>query len=115
MRLASNAWSLDIARASMLVDGDSLALRLSQPLRVHSGGLNFDLPVAYSYDTLEATRGRRRLSLRPRGRELSTELAWRGPLWSGSGSASLFYRKDPGHYASLPDDRGVAIGWSMEF
>jgi len=114
-RLVSNGWSVDVARSSFFRRGDSLALRVSQPLRVQSGGLNFDLPVAYSYDTLEATRGIRRLTLSPRGREISTELAWRGPLWGGAATASLFYRKDPGNYADIPDDKGVGISWSTQF
>jgi hypothetical protein len=82
---------------------------------VQSGGLGFDLPVAYSYDTLEATRGIRRLNLSPRGREISTELAWRGPLWGGSATASLFYRRHPGHFADTPDDKGVGLSWSTGF
>jgi len=102
-------------RAGVFGANDSLALRLSQPLRVESGGLNLQLPVDYSYETLSPVYGIRTLSLSPRGRETSAEIAWRGPLLSGSGSASLFYRRDPGHYASLPDDKGVALRWSTEF
>ena len=114
-RLTSNAWALDVSRSPFFTPGDSLALRVSQPLRVSSGGLNFDLPVAYSYETLTATQGIRRLPLSPHGREVTTELAWRGPLWGGSASASLFYRKDPGHYAKLSDDKGVGLSWNAEF
>jgi hypothetical protein len=113
--LASNGWSVDVARSGVFSRGDSLALRVSQPLRVASGGVNFDLPVAYSYETLQSTRGIRRLSLAPQGREIATELAWRGQLFGGAASASLFYRKDPGHYAALPDDKGVGLTWSTEF
>jgi hypothetical protein len=29
--------------------------------------------------------------------------------------ASLFYRKDPGHYAALPDDKGLAVSWTGQF
>jgi hypothetical protein len=43
------------------------------------------------------------------------ELAWRGPLLSGEGAASLFYRRDPGHYEAMPDDKGVALRWSRKF
>jgi hypothetical protein len=28
---------------------------------------------------------------------------------------SVFYRRDPGHYASMPDDKGVAVKWSRGF
>jgi hypothetical protein len=113
--LVSRAWSLDLTRANVLGRGDSFGLRLSQPMRVESGGLNLSLPVDYSYATLAPTYGIRSLSLTPQGRELTGELAWRGMLWNGAASASLFYRKDPGHYASLPDDRGVAVSWSKAF
>jgi subtilisin family serine protease len=113
-QLVSRAWSLDLTRADVFAPGDSLGFRLSQPMRVESGGLNLSLPVDYSYETLTPTYGIRSLSLTPQGRELTGELAWRGWLWEGSASASLFYRKDPGHYASLPDDRGVAVSWSRK-
>lgn len=114
-RLASDAWSIDLARSSLFTPGDQLAFRVSQPLRVRSGGLRLDLPVAYSYDTLAATRGLVDLSLAPKGRELDAELAWNGPLWRGSASASLFYRKDPSHYAASPDDKGLAVSWRTRF
>ncbi|MDG2004822.1 MAG: peptidase S8, partial [Novosphingobium sp.] len=114
-RFVSNGWSLDVAHSSLFQRGDSFALRVSQPLRVQSGGLNFNLPVAYSYDTLQATNGIRRLTLSPQGREITTELAWRGALLGGSANASLFYRKDPGHYANQPDDMGVGVSWNTEF
>jgi len=113
--LVSRAWSLDLTRGNVLARGDSFGFRLSQPMRVESGGLNLALPVDYSYETLSPTYGTRSISLSPQGRELTGELAWRGSLWSGGAAASLFYRKDPGHYAGLPDDRGVAVSWSRAF
>jgi subtilisin family serine protease len=111
----AQGWAVDFARYGVFASDDSLALRVSQPLRVTSGGLNFDLASAYDYDTLTATHSRQRLSLVPHGREIVSELAWRGHLWGGAGSASLFYRKNPGHYAALPDDKGVALSWSSRF
>jgi hypothetical protein len=114
-RLTSNAWSFDIERRGVFTDRDSVALRLSQPLRVSSGGLRLDLPVAYDYDTLSATNGISTLNLTPKGREITGELAWRGPLWRGAGALSLFYRRNPGHYVSLADDKGVALSWKTAF
>lgn len=113
--LTSRAWSLDLERRGVFSAYDSLGLRLSQPLRVESGALNLRLPVSYSYETLLAEYGTRSLALAPRGRELMGELAWRGPVLSGEGAASLFYRRDPGHYEALPDDAGVAVRWSKKF
>ena len=113
--LTSRAWSLDLERRGVFSAYDSLGLRLSQPLRVESGSLNLRLPVGYRYDTLLAEYGTRSLALAPNGRELMGEIAWRGPLLSGQGAASVFYRRDPGHYEAMPDDAGVAFRWSRKF
>jgi hypothetical protein len=113
--LVSRAWSADLTRSGVFGGSDTLGLRVSQPLRVESGGLNLTLPVDYSYATLMPTYGLRSLELTPQGRELDGELAWTGRLLDGSASASLFWRKDPGNYASLPDDKGVALKWGRRF
>jgi hypothetical protein len=114
-RLTSSAWAIDAQRTGIFAADDSLALRLSQPLRVESGGLSLNLPVDYSYTTLSTVYGQRLLSLAPKGREQDLELVWHGALWKGTAMASLYYRKDPSHYAALPDDRGVAISWNRQF
>jgi len=113
--LMSRSWSLDLERRGVFSGRDSLGLRVSQPLRVENGTLNLSLPVAYSYETLLAEYGVRSLALAPRGRELMAELAWRGPMLGGNGAASLFYRRDPGHYEALPNDAGMALRWSRRF
>ncbi|MXP08595.1 S8 family peptidase [Pseudoblastomonas halimionae] len=113
--LASDGWAFDIERRGVLAEDDGIALRLSQPLRVASGGIDLTLPVHWDYGTRSATFATRRLSLAPTGREVIGEIAWRGRLWGGMASASLFYRTDPGHYATLPDDPGAAVRWSTEF
>ena len=113
--LTSRAWSFDLERRGVFSDWDSLALRLSQPLRVEGGALRLMLPGSYSYETLLPEYGIRSLALAPQGRELFGEIAWRGPLLTGQGAASLFYRRDPGHYEALPDDTGVALRWSKRF
>ncbi|MFN6935211.1 MAG: S8 family serine peptidase, partial [Tsuneonella sp.] len=114
-RLVSRAWSADIARLGVLGRADSLSLRISQPLRVEGGGLELTLPVAYDYATLLPTYGVRTLELSPSGREIDGEIAWAGRLFGGSAAASLFYRKDPGHIARMPDDKGAAVKWSKRF
>ncbi|MEO6387623.1 MAG: S8 family peptidase [Croceibacterium sp.] len=114
-RLTSRAWSLDLSRQGVFALDDSLGLRLSQPLRVESGALDLTLPVAYSYATLLPEYATRTLALSPQGREVMAELAWRGRLFTGDAAASLFYRQDPGNYASLPADKGLAVRWSRQF
>jgi hypothetical protein len=113
--MVSNGWAIDASRLGVFSRADSLSLRLSQPLRVARGGLNLSLPSAWNYDTHSATTTLSRLTLAPTGREVAAELVWRGPLWGGAASASIFTRKDPGHYASLPDDTGVGVSWSRGF
>jgi hypothetical protein len=113
--LVSRAWSLDLERRAVFGDSDALGLRLAQPLRVEHGTLNLVLPVGYSYETLLADYGVRSLALAPHGRELLAEITWHGPLLAGDGAASLFYRRDPGNYEALPDDKGVALRWSRKF
>ncbi|MFC4295751.1 S8 family serine peptidase [Novosphingobium tardum] len=114
-RLLSQAFAADLEKVGVLQRNDRLALRIAQPLRVESGGVAFNLPVAYDYATLATTYGTRFMPLTPQGRELMGELAWRGTLWGGDAAASVYYRKDPGHYASLPDDKGVAVKWATGF
>ncbi|MCA1661272.1 MAG: hypothetical protein LC648_03550 [Novosphingobium sp.] len=114
-RLLSSAFAVDVEKLGVFAADDRLALRLAQPLRVESGGVRLNLPVDYDYATLTPTFALTRYDLTPRGRELIAELAWRGELWGGDAAASAFYRKDPGHYASVPDDKGVAVKWSKGF
>ncbi len=114
-QLLSEAWSFDVTRYGVLTNSDSLGIRFSQPLRVSGGGLNLDLPVAYDYATESAIFGTQRLSLSPEGREVMGELAWQGPFMFGYASASLFYRRDPGHFAASRDDAGAVVSFSAEF
>lgn len=113
--LKSNAFSFDIARSDTFVGGDRIALRVAQPLRVSSGGLALNLPVAYDYATLTPTFGIRKFSLAPTGREIASELAWVLPVQGGYLSSNLFWRQDPGHFESVRDDIGVAFRLNLGF
>lgn len=113
--LMSNAWAFDVTRANIFGSRDTLGLRVSQPLRVASGGLDLSLPVAYSYATQTAQYAPYRLSLAPDGREVIGELQWRGPLLWGHAAASLFYRRQPGHFADAPSDAGALLSWNAGF
>ena len=96
-----------------------MGVRVSQPLRVSSGGLNLDLPVAYDYTTESPIFGAQRINLAPEGREVMGELMWRSPMWlgpfSGQAGASLFYRHNPGHFAAQPADTGAVVTFSADF
>ena len=113
----TGAYSFDLVQRGVLSSRDSLGFRVSQPLRVERGGFAMMLPTSYDYSTLTATDTLSRLSLRPTGREFDGELSYGRTLigdnaWLG---ANLFYRRQPGHIASLPDDKGAAVRFSLSF
>lgn len=113
--LLSEAWSLDVTRRSLLTDFDQVGFRISQPLRVSGGGIDFDLPVAYDYVTEAPIIGRQTLSLSPKGRELMGELTYGSPLFFGYARASVFYRSEPGHIERAPTDVGALVSFSASF
>ena len=113
--IISRGWSADVTKSGVFGRFDSLGLRVSQPLRVEGGGIALTLPTGYDYATLLPTFGTSTLSLTPQGREIDGELAWRGQFLGGEAAASVYYRTDPGHVATLPDDKGVALKWSKRF
>lgn len=112
--LASNAFAFDVAKAG-LFGGDQLAFRVSQPLRIAGGGLDLRLPTSYDYFTGQVGYSDARLNLTPAGRELDMEAVWSALLLGGRFDANLFWRRDPGNFASLPDDKGAAVRWSLGF
>jgi hypothetical protein len=57
------------------------------------------------------------MSLAPSGREMDAELSYGLTMLDGNGwfGGNLFYRHQPGHIASAPDDQGAAIRFSLGF
>jgi hypothetical protein len=100
-----------------LSNHDSIGLRLAQPLRVESGGFSMQLPTGWDYVTETATSSLTRMSLTPSGREIDGELSYGSNMFEGKGwlGANLFYRRQPGHIASMRDDKGAAIRFSLGF
>ena len=107
--------AFDVAKAHLLRPGDRAALRLAQPLRVARGGIDLTLPVAYDYETGTAAFGRRTSDLAPTGRELVVEASYGAALFGGDLLLNTWWRKDPGHIAAMPDDRGAALRFTMGF
>ncbi len=113
--LVSTAWSFDVTREGMFLSNDSFGLRLAQPVRIASGGLTVELPVSWDYATSTAQTAARHINLAPSGREIDAEALYAVPLWAGSLSTSVYWRKDPGHFAAAPDDTGAALRFGMAF
>lgn len=113
--LRSFAASADISRRGVATADDRLSLRIAQPLRVYRGGLDLMLPVSYDYATLTPGYAETRFNLAPEGREIDLEVAYVRPFAGGWIAGHLFYRKDPGHIAAMPDDVGAAIRFTLGF
>ena len=114
-RLQTRAWSLDIGKAGVLGD-DSIGLRLAQPLRVSSGGLDLTLPTAWDYATGTVSAWTtQRLGLAPQGRERDAELRYARPLAGGVMNTNLYWRRSPANVAALAADIGAALRWSRGF
>ncbi|HEU0097632.1 MAG TPA: S8 family peptidase [Allosphingosinicella sp.] len=114
-RLSTDAFALDLARAGALAPGDRIGLRIVQPLRVRSGGLNVDLPVGYDYASGEVDYQLRFLNLAPTGRELDYELSYGLPLLGGYMAANAFARTEPGHIEAMRSDFGGALRFTLGF
>jgi len=112
--IRSNSFSFDVGKAGVF-GGDALAFRLSQPLRVASGGLGFRLPVSYDYTSGAVGMADQRLDLSPEGRELALEASYSRMMFGGRMDANVFLRSDPGHFEQAPDDLGAAVRWRTEF
>ena len=114
--IRTNAFAADIGKDGVFARGDSIGLRVAQPLRVARGGIDLRLPSDYDYDTLAVTAWTtQRLNLAPTGRELDVEARYDRPLWGGALQTNLFLRRQPGNVADYGDDVGAALRWSVAF
>lgn len=108
-RIATSGYALDLGRADLLSRGDRFGLRVAQPLRVESGAIGVTLASGYDYATGVSGYADQRINLAPRGREIDVEARYGRAIGSGWIDGHLFWRRDPGHIAALPDDAGAAL------
>jgi hypothetical protein len=59
--------------------------------------------------------GQQFVSLSPTGRERDIEAAYATPFAGGYLSANAFWRSEPGHIETAPDDLGVALRFNRKF
>jgi hypothetical protein len=116
-KFQTGAYAFDVAKSGVLSDRDRLGFRLAQPLRVERGGFAMVLPTSYDYATGSAISSIGRMSMTPNGREVDAELSYGSTLLGGKAwlGGNLFYRRQPGHIASMRDDGGAAIRFSLGF
>jgi hypothetical protein len=114
--LRTGAWSFDFGRLGVFGPSDSLGLRLSQPLRVSSGGLDLEMPVGWDYATGAVSETMRQpLSLAPRGREIDAEIRYGIVVPAGVFDANLFARSQPNNLSDAATDWGAAVRASLRF
>jgi hypothetical protein len=112
----TSAFSADVSKYGVFGKTDYAAFRIAQPLRVSTGGLSLNLPTDFDYSTMTVSQWTvQKLNLAPTGRELDVEATYSRPIWLGTVQTNLFYRRDPGNFAQLPDDYGMALRYSYEF
>ena len=112
----TNGFAADIGKDGLLLAGDRFGLRVAQPLRVSSGGIDLRLPGGWDYYSQSVDRwNATRLNLAPTGREVDLELAYSWPFAGGDVSSNLFLRRQPGNYAAMPVDRGAAVRVNFGF
>lgn len=114
--IRTNAFAADLGKDGLFGSRDGFGLRVAQPLRVASGGIDLTLPTAYDYDTLSVSGWTvQRMNLAPTGREIDFEARYALPLWAGMLQTNLFLRRQPGNFVALGQDLGAAARWSVAF
>ncbi|MGN6268660.1 MAG: S8 family peptidase [Sphingomonas sp.] len=114
--IRTDAFAASLAKESVFGASDSFGLGIAQPLRVSAGGIDLHMPIYYDYATRSVTAwSDERLNLAPTGREIDVEARYGFPLAGGMLQTNLFWRRDPGNFANLPDDRGVAVRYGVSF
>jgi hypothetical protein len=114
--IRTTAFAADVGKDGLFTHSDSFGMRLAQPLRVASGGIDLRLPVNYDYATGAPDAWlTQRLNLAPTGRELDFEARYSLAMLGGILQTNLFWRRDPGNFVALSDDRGGAVRFAVAF
>jgi hypothetical protein len=113
--LDTRAFTMDVSKRGSFTSGDTLALRVAQPLRVSSGGFDLSLPISFDHQESRARYASSFLNLSPRGRELDYELAYALRSWRWKLELNSFIRTEPGHFETRRADIGAALRFSSVF
>ena len=114
--IRTNAFSADIGKDGVFGRSDSIGIGVAQPLRVERGAISLRLPAYYDYATQSVSAwSDEEINLAPTGREIDVEARYGFPLFGGTLQSNLFWRRNPGNFATLPDDRGMALRFGTAF
>ena len=114
--LRTHGLAFDVGKQSVFHPADSWGVRIAQPMRVASGGLDLRLPTNWDYASESVdVWTTQRLNLTPTGRQIDVEMRYAMPLWVGNLGTNLFLRRHPGNFAQLGNDVGAVARYSMAF
>lgn len=114
-RIGTFAWSGELTRAGLLAAHDRFGIRIAQPLRVVSGGIDAMLPVDYDYMTGQSNWRMTRINLAPKGREIDSELSYGRNAMGGWIALNGYWRREPGNISWASDDIGGAIRFTIGY
>ena len=116
-RFETGAYSFDIIKEKLFWRDDSIGFRLAQPLRIEHGGFQMMLPTSWNYLNATAVDTLTGMSMTPSGREIDGEVSYGSSLLDGSGwiGGNIYFRRDPGHISTMPNDLGAALRFSLAF
>lgn len=113
--IITSAFNAAVEKAGSFVKGDTLGLGVSQPLRVESGSMQFDIPVAMNSNYTSLISRNFTQDLSAQGREVDMEVNYAVPVGTAESlAAGALYRMDAGHVSGKTDVMGV-MRWSKKF
>lgn len=113
--LITTSFNMGVERRGIAQKEDTLSFGLSQPLRVESGNMNINMPVAFDFDTNRMVMEPVNQNLTAQGREMDMEVNYAFPIEKNEKiTTGIMYRMDAGHVAGQDDALGV-VRWSKKF
>jgi subtilisin family serine protease len=110
----STSFHLGIARSGLIDDRDTLAISLSQPLRIASGSVHLLADKAYDENGVMQMQSET-ISLTPSGRELDIQIEYRLAAGrSGVFSTFAYHAIDAGHFAGR-EESGAGLKYRIRF
>lgn len=106
--IITSAFNAGVDKMSSFTKGDVLGFGVSQPLRVESGSMQFELPSQLNSTYTGLLTQRFTQDLSAQGREMDMEVNYAVPVGKGeSFAAGTLYRMDAGHVSGRNDFLGV--------
>ncbi len=113
--IITSSFNAAVEKIGSFMKGDILGFGLSQPLRVESGSMQFDIPVQLNSDYTSLVTRSFTQDLSAQGREIDVEVNYALPVGVNESIATgALYRMDAGHVSGKTDIMGV-MRWSKKF